>query len=56
MSIVIDEVVSEITPPQTSATEAQTSPAESPGQDCDQRKILGCLRRHEQRQQRLLAD
>jgi len=55
MSIVIDEVVSELTPPAT-APAADAPSAAEPAQENEQHRILRLLRRNEQRRQRLLAD
>lgn len=55
MSIVIDEVVSEITPAATSAAEVAPVAAET-ARDDDPQKVLRLLRRYERRQQRLMAD
>ena len=56
MSIVIDEVISEVTPPVTPADERPGSAAEPAGQDIKQHRLVQMLKRYERRQQRLSAD
>ncbi len=56
MSIVIEEVVSEIIPPTTVAMKESASEAELSEQENDQKKLLRLLKRYERRKHRLLAD
>ena len=55
MSIVIDEVVSEITPAATAASEVTPSATET-ARDDNPQKVLRLLKHYERRQQRLMAD
>ena len=55
MSIVIDEVVGEITPAATTVSRPEPDTAETPPED-DRQQMLRRLKRYERRRQRLMAD
>jgi hypothetical protein len=55
MSIIIDEVVSEVIPPATAPAEAGPA-ADEPAREDEQHRLLRLLRHNERRRQRLLAD
>ena len=56
MGIVIEEVISEVTPSDSPAAERPGSDTEPAGQDNKQHKLVQMLQRYERRQQRLGAD